>query len=46
MIGWIIKISLLVAFCSMFPTKYQVTVFFLTIAGWLLVKVRDFLDSD
>ena len=46
MVGWIIKIGLIIAFCSIFPEKYQTGVFLLIIAVWVFVKVKDFLDAE
>ena len=46
MVGWIIKIGLIIAFCSIFPEKIQTGMFFLIIAAWIFVKVKDFLDAE
>lgn len=46
MVGWIIKIGLIIAFCSIFPEKLQTGMFFLIIAAWIFVKVKDFLDAE
>ena len=46
MVGWIIKIGLIIAFCSIFPERLQTGMFFLIIAAWIFVKVKEFLDAE